>query len=663
MEKPQKTLTDYLAVAISPVLIMVLVGSLVFFLIQVFYRGEMVHGVRWTMFWFVLAIVLVSRIGIQQGKLHARFYGGALAVATLIYLAYTHKVPLLGAFLLAITWWCAHRLTVDCTLIREEDAAGDGLLQNLRRTLGKQFAPRQPELPPLSALELLAAADVARRRSQKPARPPGRSVVWFSLAALPLFGIGQLFLPADDPQARRAGFALLVLYLGAAFSLLVTTSFLGLRRHLRQRSVEIPASVAAAWIKFGALLAGGVLLLALMLPRPGVMNVWKNLTYRIPHEEHKARDYALPFNSPGQGEGMQTDQPVERTQPGVDPRRTPPGSGAGNARNDSPAHSTPRGQSDQPGSGGGGGTGGQGSSGQRSGSDDDHPSASPTIPLKDVTPSGNADQASDNNQPSGGPDASDGAARDGAARQPAKVEPAQAHSQPGKDSQRKETKPSKPPVTRTQTKPADKPDQALPQPRSQGQRPPGDFLYRLLRALLILALAAGLIWLLVRFRKVIADMLRKAMAAVRDFFRKLFRFRRRRPAPATGLVVSAVAPEAFATYENPFVTGQANTWPREHLLRYTYQAVLAWAKEHGIEIQPQQTPREFCSRLIEHFPDVGPELEHATRSVAPVSTRNSDSNDFFGSARLVSLVVTFVKPITPPSPGFPLVSQALAAWP
>src|SRR5215469_4908270 len=107
-EKPQKTLADYVVVAISPMLIMLIVGSLCFFLIQVFYRGEMVESVRWTMFWFVLAIVLVSRIGIQLGKWHARIYGTALAAATWVYLAYTHKSPAFGSVILAVTWWCAH---------------------------------------------------------------------------------------------------------------------------------------------------------------------------------------------------------------------------------------------------------------------------------------------------------------------------------------------------------------------------------------------------------------------------------------------------------------------------------------------------------------------------------------------------------------------------
>src|SRR5215469_5066309 len=57
--KPRKTLADHLVISISPVLIMLLVGSLSFFLIRVFFRGEAVGSVRWVMFWFVMAVVLV----------------------------------------------------------------------------------------------------------------------------------------------------------------------------------------------------------------------------------------------------------------------------------------------------------------------------------------------------------------------------------------------------------------------------------------------------------------------------------------------------------------------------------------------------------------------------------------------------------------------------
>jgi len=73
--KPTKTLADYLVIAISPVLIMVLVHSLCFFLVAVFLPGEAAGGVRWVLFWFVLAVVLIARIGIEQGDTNAMIYG------------------------------------------------------------------------------------------------------------------------------------------------------------------------------------------------------------------------------------------------------------------------------------------------------------------------------------------------------------------------------------------------------------------------------------------------------------------------------------------------------------------------------------------------------------------------------------------------------------
>src|SRR5262249_13801701 len=143
-------------------------------------------------------------------------------------------------------------------------------------------------------------------------------------------------------------FAFLVLYLAAALSLLETTSFLGLRRYLRQRSVEMPASITFGWIKFGALLAGGVLLVALILPRPDANSGRKELAYRIEHKEQKASDVALPFNPPGEGDGAPSTQPVERDRPGVNSPKAPTGGGTQNARNDSRTSSNTRNQSDQP---------------------------------------------------------------------------------------------------------------------------------------------------------------------------------------------------------------------------------------------------------------------------------------------------------------------------
>jgi hypothetical protein len=139
--KPQKTAADYIVVALSPVLIMALVGSLCFFLIEVFYQGPTGGVARWVMFWFVVAIVLVARIAIEKSSEHAGVYGLALAAAMWLYLARMTPSYLLSIVLLAIVWFCAHKLVWDCTLIDDdEDASGRGLLQKPEADTKRQSA-------------------------------------------------------------------------------------------------------------------------------------------------------------------------------------------------------------------------------------------------------------------------------------------------------------------------------------------------------------------------------------------------------------------------------------------------------------------------------------------------------------------------------------------
>ena len=59
-----KTLMDYMVIAITPVLIMLLVGSLTFFLLTVFYDGLYDARLRFIFSCFVFAVVLIARISI-----------------------------------------------------------------------------------------------------------------------------------------------------------------------------------------------------------------------------------------------------------------------------------------------------------------------------------------------------------------------------------------------------------------------------------------------------------------------------------------------------------------------------------------------------------------------------------------------------------------------
>ena len=60
-ERPRQSLMDYMVIGISPALIMAMVGSLLFYLLEVFYSGQ--YQARLTLIFamFVLAIVLIAR--------------------------------------------------------------------------------------------------------------------------------------------------------------------------------------------------------------------------------------------------------------------------------------------------------------------------------------------------------------------------------------------------------------------------------------------------------------------------------------------------------------------------------------------------------------------------------------------------------------------------
>ena len=132
---------------------------------------------------------------------------------------------------------------------------------------------------------------------------PGIWLLYYSLAALPIFGLGQTLLPAGDLAARHRGFLHLFFYLAAALGLLITTSFLGLRRYLRQRYLVMPGNLALGWIQFGVAGAALVLGLSLLLPRPGAGEAWGALRYHVDYQLRRASEYAARFNPHGTGSG------------------------------------------------------------------------------------------------------------------------------------------------------------------------------------------------------------------------------------------------------------------------------------------------------------------------------------------------------------------------
>src|SRR5437763_348769 len=81
------TLADYVVVVISPALIMGLVGSLAFFLVEVMYRGQYEARLYWTVFFFVFGAVLLGRLS-MIGEIAGRYwiYAPILGLVTLVVL-------------------------------------------------------------------------------------------------------------------------------------------------------------------------------------------------------------------------------------------------------------------------------------------------------------------------------------------------------------------------------------------------------------------------------------------------------------------------------------------------------------------------------------------------------------------------------------------------
>src|SRR5687768_9849103 len=112
--KPQPTFADYIVIALSPALIMLLVGSLVFFLVEVFYHGDYDSRLTFIMAMFVMAAVLIARISIEESREYAALFAIPLAIVTAIAL---HRFVEFGGplrsfslvinlGLIGLIWWC-----------------------------------------------------------------------------------------------------------------------------------------------------------------------------------------------------------------------------------------------------------------------------------------------------------------------------------------------------------------------------------------------------------------------------------------------------------------------------------------------------------------------------------------------------------------------------
>jgi hypothetical protein len=600
------TNADYLAIAVSPALIMALVGSLVFFLIEVLYVGQYQGRMNYAFALFVFAAVLIARISIEMGSDHAALFALPLGIVMFLFLLRFVEQPnplghVINLALLGLVWWCAHQLTWDSTVIDDDDdASGEGLMQRIGVDTRGGAGGKTDDAATAGAKEneLFAAAGSANSKLvpwwqqplQKKSGPhtPGLWVLYFSLAALPLFGIGQHWIPPAETGRRRYVFVLLLVYVAAALALLVTTSFLNLRRYLRQRRVEMPLPITGTWVGVGALSIVAVMLFAALIPRPGA----EIALSRAPWESNSSDNLSASKVS------------VIRDGGG---KKTPDTS----ANNNATAHdgqekgeNEPLEQGDDPSSAR------DDSAGARDGS-------------SATSPGDKSDSAVDEGGESSGKDRTNQASGAGKSNsdQPQTQDADQANNQPNSNANESSTENE--PTTS---------DRAPSSPQSG----PAETFQKLSHAvgeitgLLKMLFYGVLALLLCFFAWTYRQQILQALADILSQLAALFGRKTARAAESDEDAASPKArPASFHDFHDPFLTGQHSQMQPEELVRYSFAAFEAWANDRGRARTPDCTPRELVTLTLDpqspmyedarQLVRLYSELAYAARSVTPES--------------------------------------------
>jgi hypothetical protein len=620
--QPQKSLGDYLAIAICPFLIMALVSSLVFFLLEVLYVGLYQGRLQWILFAFVFAAVLIARMSMPDGVPdRAPFYGVILAIvvwlALLRFVDFPPETPLAGLAwavnlaLMGVIWWCAHRLTWDCTLIDDRvDASGAGLLE----TAGLEAAPDQPnpaasstdsqadmeELPERSGLP--GWWDRFRRYREERGKQPHATGVWivyFSLAALPLFGLGQSLIPAAEAGRRRYVFWLMSIYLASGLGLLLTTSFLGLRRYLRQRKLEMPGATTRVWLTIGGMLILLLLAAGAFLPRPNAEYPLIQLPFQADSPDRLASRHAIKGGGAGKGEGR-----PGGVQPGQqkDGEQGQGGRDAGQGQKQHGGDPSDGGQGkdgqgkDAQGKDGQGGDG-QGKDGQGKGGQDQ---------AKGDEKNGQGKDAADQNREQVGDDKN---ARDkpATAKKDAEAKGGQGQARPGEKEKGAGSTGHSPPR------------EWVPPALQSVFRGLLTLIKWIVFAILALLVAFVLFRSFVKFLANFTHWARALLASLESLWQALFGWMNRETAAPTEAdpeaeVRAARAP--FSAFRNPFTGGSRRRSP-EDLIRYSFEALEAWGHEHNLGRKADETPLEFADRLGQEYPA----LEKDARRLATLYAR------------------------------------------
>jgi hypothetical protein len=575
-------LVGFLSITLSPLLIMLMIGSLVWFLVDVFYGGKHPDRLLWCLSFFVFGIVLLARLSIQEGW--QRALGYTLALAGVTFLAMLRFVEykntslqaigwVFSLALMALAWWLASRITWDCTYLDEErETSGRGLLSSAKTMVmdpdvQSDEPAKSTEQPSHTRAKAVSDGWLTRmveHWNQRKKRPqtPGTWIFFFALAGLPVFALGQSFVPLEDLARRRATFVEAALFVGSGLALLATTSLFGLCRYIQERGSRVPLTMPLGWLSLAGILVVLFLLVGSFFPRP--------------YAEERA------FASPTNTANDSPERPANRYA-----KSGSSGSGEGDRRGDPPKQEKPQGTS-----------GGKNSAQSQRETGNSGPAKNGDT---SQAPKNNSSSESKSSGKSQGKNSSESS--DSHAHSSGDAGKSKSSSDENRPSNNSDQHPSK---GQSQS---DKSDTSI-QPKvldsiSQLIR----WLGRVLIALLILAV---LFWFVVKGLAPFTSWANQLLAWLQNILAS-----RQQSAGNHNATIETNREVSvrFQDFRNPFADGTAHKRPQREIALYTFSALCAWGNDRGQPRHKGETPDEYALRLGEEYPTIGNAAQTAATAV------------------------------------------------
>jgi hypothetical protein len=125
-------------------------------------------------------------------------------------------------------------------------------------------------------------------------------------------------------------------------------------------------------------------------------------------------------------------------------------------------------------------------------------------------------------------------------------------------------------------------------------------VFAVMAVLVGIAVLRGVVGFLANF----TDWARRLLEAWRRFWASLFGGARKEEMEAEGDSGGEPAepPVPFSSFANPFETGRAERMTARQLVRYSFEALEAWARERDLTRRDDETALEFVARLGNEVP-------------------------------------------------------------